>query len=301
MKQNDVDIDGRSLQISHPHKVYFPDIGLTKGNLIAYYRRVAEVMLPHLRQRPLSLQRFPNGINEDGFYQKEAPDYFPDWIERVMVQVEEEKVLQPQVVCNYAATLVYLANQGCITPHAWLSRADDLQHPDRLVFDLDPPGEDFDLVRTAARALRTALIDLGLTPFVMTTGSRGLHVTVPLDRSADFDTVRAFARQVADTLAGQQPDKFTTEVRKEKRNGRLFLDYLRNAYAQTAVPPYAVRPLPGAPVATPLSWNELDRGDLHSQRYTVNNIFQRLGQKADPWQEIDRAARPLPTLAAEKS
>ena len=296
---NDVVIDGRSLEISNPHKVYFPGIGLTKGDLIAYYRRAAEVMLPHLRQRPLSLQRFPDGIEKGGFYQKEAPDYFPDWIEQVMVQVDTDKVVQPQVVCNDAATLVYLVNQGCMTPHAWLSRASDLLHPDRLIFDLDPPGDDFRLVRAAARALRTVLVDLGLTPFVMTTGSRGLHVTVPLDGSADFDTVRDFARQVAASLADQQPDKFTTEVRKEKRHGRLFLDYLRNAYAQTAVPPYAVRPLPGAPVATPLRWRELDRSDLHSQRYTVNNIFQRLGQMDDPWQKIERAACPLPALSAE--
>lgn len=289
-------IDGRSLEITHPHKVYFPQDGLTKANLISYYRRIAEVMLPHIRQRPLSLQRFPEGIGAKGFYQKEAPDYFPDWIERVQIPVESEDETQPQVVCNYAATLVYLVNQGCITPHAWLSQVDNLNQPDRLIFDLDPPGNDFELVREAAGMLRDVLEEVGLTPFVMTTGSRGLHVVAPLDGRADFDTVRAFARQLAEELAQQQPEKFTTEVRKEKRNGRLFLDYLRNAYAQTAVAPYAVRPLPGAPVATPLDWDELNRSNLHSQSYTVHNIFQRLGQKMDPWQEIEANGRELPEV-----
>lgn len=294
-------IDGRSLEITHPHKVYFPQDGLTKANLISYYRRIAEVMLPHVRQRPLSLQRFPEGIGAKGFYQKEAPDYFPDWIERVQIPVEAEDETQPQVVCNYAATLVYLVNQGCITPHAWLSQADNLNQPDRLIFDLDPPGDDFDLVREAASILRDVLEEVGLTPFVMTTGSRGLHVVAPLDGRTDFDTVRAFARYLAEQLAAQQPEKFTTEVCKEKRNGRLFLDYLRNAYAQTAVAPYAVRPLPGAPVATPLDWDELNRPDLHSQSYTVNNIFQRLGQKADPWREIEQYGHALPEFSEKES
>jgi bifunctional non-homologous end joining protein LigD len=293
--------DAGSLEISHPHKVYFPQDGLTKANLISYYRRIAEVMLPHVRQRPLTLQRFPDGIEAKGFYQKEAPDYFPDWIERVQIPLESKEETQPQVVCNYAATLVYLVNQGCITPHAWLSRVDHLHRPDRLIFDLDPFDDDFALVREAAGVLRTALEEVGLTPFVMTTGSRGLHVMAPLDGRTDFDTVRAFARHLADHMAEQQPEKFTTEVRKEKRNGRLFLDYLRNAYGQTAVAPYAVRPIPGAPVATPLDWDELNRSALHSQSYTVNNIFQRLGQKADPWREMEQYGRKLPEVRVKEA
>lgn len=290
-----IELNGRSLALTHLDKLFFPDDGLTKGDLIDYYRRIAETMLPHLRQRPLSLQRFPNGIREAGFYQKEVPDYFPEWIERTMIPVESEDEAQPQVVCQDAAALVYLVNQGCITPHVWLSRTGHLDQPDRLIFDLDPPDDDFDLVQAAARALRQALTKAELVPFVMTTGSRGLHVVAPLDGSADFDATRAFARQLADDLAAQEPDKFTTETRKAKRHGRLFLDYLRNAYAQTAVAPYAVRPKPGAPVATPLDWDELTRADLHAQSYTVHNIFQRLGQKDDPWQAIEQYGRPLPT------
>lgn len=277
-------IDGQTIEISNQDKVFFPQAGLTKGDLIDYYRRIAETMLPYLKERPLSMQRFPDGIEGEGFYQKQVPEYFPDWIDRVAVAVKEDEDEQPQVVCNQAATLVYLANQACITPHAWLSRQDKLDCPDRLIFDLDPPDNDFEPVRFAAQLLREALEERGLTPFVMTTGSRGLHVVTPLDRQADFDTVRLFARELAKLLADREPDRLTVEPRKDKRKGRLFLDYLRNAYAQTAVPPYAVRAKPGAPVATPLDWDELNNSELHSQQYTMQNVFLRLGQKKDPWQ-----------------
>lgn len=293
-------LNGRSLELSHLEKLYFPQDGLSKGDVVEYYQRIASVMLPYLRQRPLTLQRFPNSIEDGGFYQKEAPSYFPDWIERVKIPVESEDESQPQVVCNDTTSLVYLVNQGCITPHAWLSRVDNLRQPDRLIFDLDPPGKNFDLVKTAARSLYKMLTDIDLTPFVMTTGSKGLHVTVPLDGQEDFDMVRDFARQLAEQLAQEEPDKFTIEIPKENRKGRLFIDYMRNAYAQTAVVPYAIRPLPGAPVATPLYWDELDRSDLHAQSYNVNNIFQRLGQKDNPWQNMDEYSRSLPLRQAEK-
>lgn len=289
-----ITVYGHTIELSHPDKLYFPQDGLSKSDLINYYRRIADVMLPHIQNRPLSLQRFPEGIHEKGFYQKEVSDYFPDWIEQVLIPVESEGESQPQVVCNDIATLIYLANQGCITFHPWLSREDNLNQPDRVIFDLDPPPEgDFDLVRTGAQSLRSALEETGLIPFVMTTGSKGLHVTAPLNARADFDTVRAFARRLAEELVNKEPKKFTTETRKEKRNGRLFLDYLRNAYAQTAVAPYSVRPLPGAPVATPLEWHEL-QSDLDSQRYNTGNIFRRLGQKDDPWREMAKYGRSLP-------
>lgn len=286
MSVKTVHVDSHAIELSHPDKVLFPGDGITKGELIDYYQRVAATMLPHVRQRAISMQRFPNGIAESGFYQKEAPDYFPDWIDRVMVPVEEKGKEQPQVVCNNAATLVYLANQDCITPHIWLSRTDSLHNPDRLIFDFDPASDDFAPIRKAAQSMRQLLADLGLTSFVMTTGSRGLHVVVPLDRSAAFDVVRAFAKDVADVLVSRNPTAFTTEVRKVARQGRLFVDYLRNSFAQTSVAPYSVRPKPGAPVATPLDWDELAAPELSSQRYTLANIFHRLAQRGDPWSGI---------------
>ncbi len=287
-----VEIDGRTVELSNTGKVLFPEAGITKGDLVEYYRKVADTMLPHLRGRPVSMHRFPDGIDGKRFFQKDAPDYFPDWIR--FEEVAKEGGTVRHVVCDDAATLVYLANQACITPHVWLSRVEHLERPDRLIFDLDPPearsepgsGEDLRPVRRAARTVRDRLRELGLEPFLTTTGSRGFHVVVPLEPEAGFDEVRGFARTLAEDLAEREPDRLTVETRKEKRGDRVFLDYLRNGYAQTAVPPYAVRARPGAPVATPVEWDELD--GLDPRRYTVKNLFQRLGQKEDPWAEIDR-------------
>jgi bifunctional non-homologous end joining protein LigD len=269
----------------------FPDVGVTKGALIEHYRAVADRMVPHLKGRPVSMQRLPNGIQEEGFYQKAAPDYFPDWIERVTVPKAGGAV--EHVVCDNAATLVYLANQGCITPHVWLSRADRLDHPDRLIFDLDPPRDGFEAVRFAARALRKVLGELVLDSFLMATGGRGLHLLVPLDRSADFGAVRRFARDVAELLATRHGDRLTIETRKNKRRGRVFLDCLRNAYAQTAVPPYAVRARPGAPVAVPLAWDELSDPNLRGGYWNTRNVLPRLAPKNDPWKGMGRHARSL--------
>lgn len=280
------------IEITNADRLYFPESGITKSQLVDYYRRIAGRMVPFLRGRPLTLHRFPEGIGATGFIQQQAPDYFPDFIARVTVEKEGGQITH--AVCDNEETLVYLANQGCITPHVWLSRSDRLDHPDRLIFDLDPPGDDFTPVRRAARTLHDLLATLELSAFAMTTGSSGLHVVVPLDRSADFDTVRAFARDVADVLARQHPRLLTVEQRKAQRRGRIFLDYLRNAYGQTAVPPYAVRALPGAPVATPLAWDELSGRTLHARRYTIRNIFRRLSRKEDPWSGIDTHAHHLP-------
>lgn len=285
------------VDISHPDKVLFPDAGLTKADLADYYARIPDVMLRHMRDRPISMHRFPDGIDGDDFYQKSVPYYFPDWIRR-------EKVgkggggTNTQLVVDNAATLVYLANQACITPHVWLSRADQLHDPDRMVFDLDPSGDvgavaDFDAMRDAARRVRDVLEEVGLVPFVMTSGSRGLHVVVPLDRSANFDLARDFAKDVAVLLSRRHPDELTTEHRKKERGDRIFVDYLRNGYAQTTVAPYAVRALPGAPVATPLEWDELGKGDLNPRKYTMKNIFRRLAQRDDPWKGMGRRGRSL--------
>ena len=292
MSTKSFEADGRTVEIGNADKVLFPDVGVTKGDLADYYADIAVTMLPHLEGRPVTMQRFPEGIGEDGFYQKKAPDHFPDWVRRVSIEVEERDESQPQVVCDDAATLLYLVDQACITPHVWLSRADALHHPNRLIFDLDPPSDDFAPVRFAARQLRDTLDEVGLAPFVMTTGSQGAHVVVPLDGAAPFDTVRAFAKDLAEVVAARHPERLTTAVRKNKRQGRLFLDYLRNSYAQNSVAPYAVRPIPGAPVATPLNWDELG-GDLHSQTYTLDNIPRRMGQKTDPWADIQDEACAL--------
>ncbi|NIR43391.1 MAG: ATP-dependent DNA ligase [Gemmatimonadetes bacterium] len=278
-----------TVELSKLDKVLFPADGLTKGDLIDYYEGVYDVTSPHLENRPLTLQRFPDGIGNDGFYQKETPDYFPDWIDRARIDVKGGGS-QEQVLCNKKATLVYLANQACITPHIWLSRADRIERPDRMIFDLDPPGDDFGPVRTAARRFRDLLRDLELEPHLMLTGSSGAHVVVPLRREAEFDEVRKFAQLAADTLARRHPDDLTTEQRKAKRGDRVFLDTARNAYGQTAVAPYSVRARDGAPVATPIDWDELGDSDMHPQRYTIRNLNRRLAQRDDPWAHINRHA-----------
>lgn len=278
-------------------RLMFPESGYTKGDVIDYYRRIAETMLPHMRDRPLTLHRFPEGIDDKGFYMKEAPDYFPDWIERVMVPVEEEGgALQPQIVCNYPETLLYIANQGTITPHIWLSRTAHLDRPDKIIWDLDPGERGFDAVRQAARRLRPLLEEAGLVPFLMTTGSKGLHVVTPIQVGPSFDESRAFARAIGQRLVDRYPDLYTLELSIAARGGRLFLDYLRNSFAQNSVTPYALRARLGAPVATPLDWDELDRRDLHAQSYTLANIFRRLAQKADPMAAMFAQARRLPEL-----
>jgi len=305
MTDKSITVGSHTIDLSSTDKLMFPDDGITKGDLIDYYERMAETMLPHMSGRPVTMHRFPGGVDEEGFYQKQVPDYFPDWIERVFVDVQGEEQQQEQIICENAATLVYLANQGCITPHIWLSRKDKLNHPDRLIFDLDPPTDKFKMVRQAARDLGAILQEVDLASYLMTTGSRGLHVVVPLDRSSDFDTVRTFAHQLADVLAARYPERLTTTQRKAQRGGRLFVDYLRNSYAQNSVTPYSLRARPGAPVATPIEWDELSDGELTSRRYTMKNIFHRLGQKADPWQDIhsdayslDEARRRLQRLSS---
>ncbi|MHB0938282.1 MAG: non-homologous end-joining DNA ligase [Armatimonadota bacterium] len=287
-------IDDHEVKVSGAGKFLFPREGITKGELIDYYCRVAETMLPHLRGRPVSMLRYPDGIEGKSFYQKQASAYFPEWIHRAAVPMKKGGVKE-MVVCDNAATLVYLANLTCITPHVFLSRDDKLNYPDRMIFDLDPPEDGFALVVRGALELRDLLREAGLTPFVMTTGSRGLHVTVPLVRTADFDEVRAFAQGIAAVLVERDPDRYTMEMTISKRGDRLFIDTLRNSYAATAVPPYAVRPRPGAPVATPLDWDELKDRELTPQRYTIQNLFTRLKRTGDPWAEIERHAGQIRT------
>lgn len=285
-----LEIGSHAVETSSLDKVLFPRHGITKGELIGYYRRISGTMVPHLRDRPLSMRRYPKGIGERGFYHQEAPDYFPEWISRVTVEKEGGEIVH--AVCNNAASLVYLANQNTITPHVWLSRVAHVRKPDQMVFDLDPSGDDVEALRRAARYVREILEQHNLMPFLMTTGSKGVHVRAPIRPEYDFDTVRRFARKLTELLAETYREELTTEQRKEKRQGRIYLDIMRNAYAQTAVAPYAVRALDGAPVATPIEWNEL--GAFTPGRYTIRNIFRRMGQKEDPWKDMHRHSVQLP-------
>ncbi|TBW53350.1 ATP-dependent DNA ligase [Marinobacter halodurans] len=286
-----------TVELSHLDKILFPDDGFTKGDLVGYYDKIADAMLPHLRDRPLTLHRFPDGIDSSGFFQQSRADYFPDWLPGMAIDHGGDTGVVEHVIANNRASLVYLANQGAITLHRWLSRQAVSACPNLMIFDLDPPEGNFELVREGTEWIGQAMRDLGATPHVMTTGSKGLHVIAPLRPEASFDEVRGLAQKLADRLADQHPEKLTTEQRINKRRGRLYLDVLRNAFGQTAVAPYSVRAKPGAPVATPLDWSELGDRNLHAQRYNLGNIRQRLANKRDPWTDLHRHAVKPATLA----
>lgn len=244
------------VEISNPDKVLFPKEKITKRQLVGYYEKMAEAMLPYLKNRPLTLHRFPDGVQEQGFYQKNASDYFPDFIKTVSVKTEEET--NTQVYCNSKKSLIYLANQGTIGFHIWLAKIDKLHKPDKIVFDLDPPENSFKKVKKAARIIGDFFKEKGKDPQLMTTGQNGLHVWYTQRRTKNFDSVREEIKSLAQQMEKQHPDLLTTAVRKNKRNGKIFVDYLRNAYGQTSVCPYSVRPNKHAGIAKPISWEELE-------------------------------------------
>lgn len=290
----------RAVRISHPEKVLFPEDGLTKGELAEHYWRVADVMVPHVRDRPVSLLVFPKGVQVPGIFLKEIPKHFPDWVGRVTVP--KRKGVTTYALANDPAALALMANQNMVTPHVWTSRADRPERPDRVVWDLDPheEGQEFAVVLAAARDLGDLLRELGLEPFAMVTGSKGLHVVVPIRRDRGFEEVAAFADAVGEALVARRPDDLTTAFHKAERGGKVFVDTLRNRWAQTVVAPYAVRPTPHASVATPLDWEELADGALTPDRWTVRTIGERLDALGgDPWADIAGAARSIGPAARQ--
>jgi bifunctional non-homologous end joining protein LigD len=277
----------RLIDLTKKEKILFPDDNIRKGDLIDYYSRIAPWILPYLRGRPLMMQRFPEGIGSEGFYQKNISGYFPGWIRHIRLEKEQGGELD-HLLCEDKATLIYLANQACISLHVWLSRADRLRFPDQMIFDLDPPEGRFRDACRAALLLRDLLQEVGLESFVKTTGSAGLHVLVPIDRASAFDEVRSFAHDVTARLCIREPSLVTSEIRKEKRGGRVYIDTLRNAYGQTAVAPYSVRARPGAPVAAPLYWEEVEIPGLTAVKFTIKNLPARIEAGGDPWSPARR-------------
>jgi bifunctional non-homologous end joining protein LigD len=275
------------VELTHPDKVLFPADGITKAELAEHYERVAGVMLPHVRDRPLSLQVFPGGIRRPGHFLKQIPDYFPSWVARVELPKHGGTVTH--AVADDADTLRMLAQHNAITPHVPTARIDRLERPDRMIVDFDPEGDDWDVVVRAARAAGDVLRDAGLAPFAMTTGSRGLHVVAPLRREVDYPAVLAMAKDLARVLVAGAPDALTTAFKKDKREGRVFVDVLRNRMAHTAVAPWATRALDGAPVAMPLRWEELEDPGLSPRGWTLRTVAQRL-RAGDPWEGFSSAA-----------
>jgi bifunctional non-homologous end joining protein LigD len=292
-----VSAGGRTVAISHPGKNLFTTPAISKLTLARHYARVSEAMLRHIRDRPLALESFPQGISGKGFFMKSVPRHFPDWIATTEVPKRGGSLVQ--VLANDPATLVYLAGQNVVTPHVWLARAPDLRHPDRLIIDLDPsPGVRFADVRAAARDAGERLREAGLATFAMVTGSRGVHVVSPLRPEADFAAVHRLARTLAEAMVTDAPDRLTLEWHRAERGRRIYIDVNRIAYAQHVVAPYGVRARPRAPVAMPIAWEELSDPRLRPDRWTVRTAAGRLGSDGDAWARIARHARRLPTHAS---
>ena len=295
MSDGTLTVGRREVTISHPDKLLFADPPITKLQLARYYERIAGAMVPLVRDRPLALQAFPDGIEGKGFFMKSVPKYFPDWI--TTATVPKRGGTLTQVLADEPATLVYLAGQNVVTPHVWLSRADEPRIPDRLIIDFDPsPGVRFAEIRAAARDAGERLRDAGLQTFAMVTGSRGIHVVCPLRRGPGFSEVHRFARALAERMVADDPRNLTLEWHRDERGKRIYVDVNRVAYAQHAVAPYSVRPRPRAPVAMPIAWEELSDRSLRPDRWTIRTAPARLQSDGDPWAGIGRRARRLPPL-----
>jgi len=282
--------------ITHPDKVLFPDDGITKGELASYYEMIAPLMLPHIRLRPVTMERYPRGLGAESFWQKDVSKGFPTWLERVQVPKKDGAVNHPLITDT--RSLLWLANQNCITPHVWTSRAPDLYHPDICLFDLDPATDDANAVRAAALALRDLLAELGLPSWVKTSGSKGFHIAIPLDGKADHGEVSRFAHAVGRMLVNQHPEQLTQEFSKVDRQGRILVDTGRNGYSATFAAAYAVRARPGAPVSAPCSWDEIKHGDVGPRTFTLKTMADRAAKTGDLWADMRRHRRSLQRAAA---
>ena len=278
--------------ISHPDKILFPEDGITKGELASYYEMIAPVMLPHLRGRPITMERYHRGITAPGFFQKDVVKGFPEWLERVEVPKKDGTVHHP--IANDARSLLWLANQNSITIHVWPSRAPNLYYPDICVFDLDPSNENEpERLRNAALMVRDFLNELGLTSWVKTSGSKGFHIAVPLDGKSDFGVVARFAHVVGRVLVERDPENLTQEFSKVDRAGRILVDTGRNGYSATFAATYTVRAKAGAPVSAPCTWDEVSSGAVGPRTFTLRIMEKRIAEVGDLWKDLLRSKRSL--------
>jgi bifunctional non-homologous end joining protein LigD len=280
--------------ITHPEKVLFPDDGITKGDLAAYYEMIAPVMLPHIVRRPVTMERFPAGIDKKGFLQKDVSKGFPEWLERVEVPKKAKAggVVHHPLVTD-RRSLLWLVNQNCITPHVWVSRSPELYYPDICVFDLDPSVEDAGMLVRAALLLRGLLDEIGLPSWVKTSGSKGFHIAVPLDGKTRIEEVEKFAHSVGALAVKRDPGNLTQEFHKADRGRRILVDTGRNGWTATHAAVYAVRAKSGAPVSAPCTWEELESGKVGPRTFTLRNMAARIGDVGDLWAGMRRRRRSL--------
>lgn len=287
----------RGVVITHPEKVLFPADGITKGDLAAYYEAVAPVMLPHIENRPVTMERYPAGIGTKGFWQKDVSKGFPSWLQRIEVPKKDGVVHHPLV--TDLESLLWITNQNTITPHVWVSRAPDLMHPDVTVFDLDPSRDDQEMLRAACVGLRDLLDELGLPCWIKTTGSKGFHIVLSLDGSANMGEAAGFAHGVGRLLVERYPKELTLEFHKKDRAGRILVDTGRNDYSATFAAAYAVRAREGAPVSAPCTWDEVITGAVGPSTFNVRNMPARVKKVGDVWADMRKKRRSLKKAIAK--
>ena len=273
--------------ITHPEKVLFPDAAITKGELAAYYEAMAPVMLPHLRRRPITMERFPAGIGSEGFLQKDVSKGFPPWLKRIELPKKGGTVHYP--LAGDRRSLLWLANQNTITLHVWTARAPRVDRPDICVFDLDPSRDEPEILRNVALGLRDLLTELGFESWIKTSGSKGFHIAISLKRETTFAKAGAFADRTAGILVQRYPDHVTQEFSKADRGGRILIDTARNRAGATFAAPYTVRARPRAPVSAPCTWPEIERGEVGPQTFTLRTMASRVAQVGDLWRDLGRA------------
>lgn len=274
-------VNGHVLTLTNQDKIYWPDENIRKGDVIEYYNTISKIVLPYLKDRPQSLRRNPNGINDKGFFHKNAGNTAPEWVESIALKSEGVNKKIDYIICNNKATLLYLNNLGCIELNPWNSRITKLDYPDYMVMDLDPSDKNaFEQIIDAALVVKDILDQAGAPAFCKTSGATGLHIYVPLKAQYTYDEIRPFAEIIARMTHEQLPDTTTVERSLNKRKGRIYLDYLQNKKGQTLASVYSVRPKPGATVSTPLLWKEVKRG-LHPSQFTIHNISKRLNKTGD--------------------
>jgi len=282
------------INISNKNKIFFKKPKITKGEIVNYYQKITPYIMPHIKNRPVNMVRAPDGMLGHIFFQQNMPPYFPEWIDSFGTFRITKGGFARHVLINKPETLVYLANEGVVTIHVWNSRTKNIKNPDRIVFDLDPPDKKngFEMVREVAFLLKKELEKTGAKPYLMTTGSKGVHLVLPIKPDIAFKKVKAFAKAVVNKMESEYPEKVTGNFRKSKRTGKVFIDYLRNNYGQTAVAPYSVRLKAGAPVACPIFWADLHKKNFGPQTINIKNVFQYL-KKGDPWKGIYKGVRSV--------
>jgi bifunctional non-homologous end joining protein LigD len=286
VKEATREVDGHSLKFTNLKKVFFPDDGYTKRDLINYYAAVSELILPHLEDRPLSLKRYPNGIKEQFFFQKNAAESFAPWLRTEMIDSDHNEAAINYVFANDLASLLYLANLGCIDQNPWMSRSGSLDNPDFVLIDLDPHQCSFEKVIEAALLVKNVLDEIDMEGYPKTTGGDGMHVYIPVETEYTYEHTRTFAEVIARIVTRRKPELFTTprSVSKRERN-RVYFDWVQNAKSKTISAPYVVRAYPGAPIATPLEWSEVRPG-LHPSQFTIANVRERFREKGELFEGV---------------